>query len=205
MAALHPEDVEDVLVVEVGEEEREELTTGSLAPVSVVEAVEEEERRREEREADMEYAIWWYDMEELKKALPGYDEKLGLVQHFSQAQNKYTDKYQEPKTKEGQKKVFDFWVRHEFPEGLVEAAQRSGVEAKKMQGLTEEEKEEEQRWTRQLWYYRVSRELRLLKTKPKFIKMDTDIQIQIYVVSGYILRYRKPTRRFSRVRVRRRS
>ena len=154
MAALYPE---DVLEVEVGEEEREELATGSVAPVSVAEAVEEEERRREQREEDMEYALWWYELEELKEAIPGYDEHLGLVQHYSAAQGKFTDKYQEPKTKEGQKRVYEFWARHEFPEGLVEAAQRSGVEAKAMQGLTEEEKESEQRWTRQLWYYRVSR------------------------------------------------
>ena len=162
MAARFPEDAEDVLEVEVGEEEREELASGSLAPGSVAEAVEEEERRRREREEDLEYAVWWYELEELKEAIPGYNERLGLVQHYSAAQGKYTDKYQEPKTKEEQKQIYEFWIRHEFPEGIVEAAQRSGVEAKEMQGLTEEEKGDEQRWTRQLWYYRVSGKSRSL-------------------------------------------
>ena len=161
-------EAEEVLVVE------EELFRGAY-PVSVAKLVEEEEEQKrgaaERKEARRAEA-----MEELKKVVPGYEERLGLASHWNEEKQEWSqDKFGKPEREEQSKAMWNFWRRFEFPEGLIESAQRSGTGAGRSRCPPRgREEKREQEWTKRTKYYRVSR--RLLKPRVTYENLTFEIE-----------------------------
>ena len=103
-----------------------------------------------------EMECWAAALDELVKRIPGYDEKLGLVRQWNGTE--WRDKYGQPGTDDECREIWKFWRRFGFPEGLVVAVRRTGVgsgrEARPPRGM---EEKEDQAWTKQNKYFRVSK------------------------------------------------